>query len=70
MSKPIPLITTKEAAAYLSLKPATLIRYRWQGIGPKYIRPGGGRAVRYSLTDLDAWIAANTVAGSVSGVAA
>ena len=64
------LISTKEAAAYLGLKPASLIRYRWLGTGPRYVRPGGGRAVRYSIKDLDDWIAANTVHSGSSRVVA
>jgi predicted DNA-binding transcriptional regulator AlpA len=60
------LITTKEAADYLNLSPASLIRYRWQGAGPRFVRPGGGRAVRYSISDLQAWVSSNTVGAGPS----
>lgn len=52
-----PLIDTVQAAERLGgLKPNTLEGWRVQGIGPRYIKIG--RLVRYSLDDLDAYIAA------------
>jgi predicted DNA-binding transcriptional regulator AlpA len=51
-----PLLTTKEAAAYLSLQPCTLEKWRSQNKGPKS-RKVGSKVVRYQLSDLDAFIA-------------
>lgn len=54
------LITTKEAAVCLGVQPTTLEIWRSTGrCGPPFIRIG--RAVRYKLADLDAWVAARTV---------
>jgi excisionase family DNA binding protein len=50
------LLTTKEAATYLNLSVAALVRYRWAGKGPAYIKLGDGRSIRYRLEDLEAWI--------------
>ncbi len=48
------LLTTTEAANYLSLKPSTLEVWRFYGKGPVFLKIG--RAVRYRLNDLDAYI--------------
>lgn len=47
-------LTTPQAAAYLSLSPNTLNRWRWTGDGPRFVKLG--RSVRYRLNDLDAWM--------------
>ena len=53
------LVDTLQAAERLGgLKPNTLEGWRVQGIGPRYIKIG--RLVRYSLDDLDAYIAAQS----------
>lgn len=49
------LVDTKAAAAYLALEPGTLENWRYLQKGPRVTRPGG-RAVRYDVRDLDAWI--------------
>jgi hypothetical protein len=56
-------MNTIEAAAYLERPRRTLEAWRYQGVGPPYIRAGiGMRAkVRYRLSDLDAWLDAQTV---------
>lgn len=54
------VLTTEQAAAYLSVPPLTLVEWRTErraGFGPKVIKKGG--FVRYRKTDLDAWLAAN-----------
>jgi len=48
------LLTTVQAASYLIVKPATLLKWRGIAIGPSYIKVG--RAVRYSKRDLDLWL--------------
>lgn len=49
------LLTTKEAAPYLGVSEAFLERDRWAGARIPFIRIGA-RAVRYRLSDLDAYI--------------
>jgi len=51
-----PLLTAKEAADYLRLKPGTLSHWRCEGKGPRFIGGGHGRRVTYRRSDLDAWI--------------
>lgn len=53
------LLTEKQAAEYTGYRPATFRQSRWTGqLGghpaPKSIKIG--RAVRYEITELDAWI--------------
>jgi len=53
------LVTTPAAAEYLgNLKPNTLEIWRIQGTGPAYKKIG--RLVRYSIEDLDQYIAAQS----------
>ncbi|MCC5810036.1 MAG: helix-turn-helix domain-containing protein [Ectothiorhodospiraceae bacterium] len=59
-------LTTPQAAAYLSLSPNTLTRWRWSGDGPRFCKYG--RAVRYNRDDLDQWIRESS-RGSTSEVA-
>lgn len=57
---PSPLLTEAEAANLLRLAPATLARWRWRGDrGPAHRKLGG--AVRYALSDLQAFIAQSEV---------
>ena len=50
------LLTTAEAAEYLSVSRRTLTRWLAEGIGPPSIKlPSGAR--RYRKADLDRWIA-------------
>lgn len=49
-------LNTREAAAWLSLSPRTLDRYRVSGDGPAFHRFGG--RVRYQVADLEAWASA------------
>jgi predicted DNA-binding transcriptional regulator AlpA len=56
---PPPMLTTKEAAAYLKLSKSSLDKMRMHpGAGPIYVKMGP-RRVAYRLADLDAWIAGN-----------
>lgn len=50
------LMTTAEAATFLSLSPRTLESWRSKLVGPKYIKPVGGSAVRYRAADLEQWV--------------
>ncbi len=58
-----PLLHERDAAQRLGLTEASLQKYRYLGTGPAFVRPGGRKrgAVRYQLSDLDEWIAANRV---------
>ncbi len=49
-------LNTREAAAWLSLSPRTLDRYRVSGDGPAFHRFGG--RVRYAVADLEEWASA------------
>lgn len=49
------LLTTAEAATYLSLSPRTLEAWRSQLVGPPHIKISG-RAVRYRPEDLEQWV--------------
>ncbi len=46
----------KVVAGTLNVKVATLRRWRWAGKGPRFLKIGG--AVRYDLSDLEAFITA------------
>lgn len=53
------LVTTPQAAEYLgNLKPNTLEIWRIRGEGPRYRKIG--RLVRYAVSDLDAYLEAQT----------
>jgi excisionase family DNA binding protein len=57
MSTALPqhIMTTPQAAAYLGLGITTLEKWRLvRNNGPKFLRLG--RAIRYRLKDLDAWL--------------
>lgn len=47
-------LTASEAAFYLRTSKSTLAKRRMKGCGPAFVRIG--RAVRYRLSDLDAWM--------------
>lgn len=55
------LLTSREAAAYLSVAPETLDNWRCQGRGPAFIKttPSSRGKVRYRLSDIAAWQDAN-----------
>ncbi len=49
------LLTTKQAASYLSLSPAFLERDRWAGAKIPFVKLGS-RSIRYRLSDLDIYL--------------
>lgn len=51
-------LTTEEAAAALGLALGTLINWRSQGKGPKFLKPSPG-VVRYHIDAIDEWMTAN-----------
>ena len=56
------LLREQEAAKILGISIRCLQAWRFQGRGPKYVKLGA--AVRYRPTDLDQFIAQNTVAAT------
>jgi predicted DNA-binding transcriptional regulator AlpA len=56
---PSPLLTTSQVAEILHLAKVTVATYRMKGKGPVFIRMG--KAIRYRLSDLQAWMDANAV---------
>ena len=55
-------LDTRAAANYLNLKPATLEAWRTRGGGPRYVRLG--TAIRYRLSDIEAYVEARTEAST------
>lgn len=53
------LLNTDQAATFLSKPAATLTRWRFEGVGPPFVKLG--KAVRYKREDLEAFIEANRV---------
>lgn len=49
------LLDEKAAANFLGLVPRTMQSWRQKGIGPAYVKISA-RCLRYSLSDLQAWI--------------
>ena len=49
------LLTTRQAAKFLGLKPSCLENWRWKGYGPPYVQVTR-RAIRYRREDLDAFV--------------
>ncbi len=56
------LLTQAEAAELLAVQPASLEKWRWAGEGPRYHKVG--RLVRYSLEDLERWLAGRAVSST------
>ncbi len=53
------LLTRRQAAEFLGLKPQTLEVWAAKRTGPPFVRVGG--VVRYRQSDLDEWIESRTV---------
>lgn len=62
-----PLLNDQQAAEQLGMSPATLRSWRCRGIGPAFIKMGNGSKapVRYSESDLEAFVAQSRVTSSV-----
>lgn len=59
LTHPQNTITEQDAAPYLGLSRAWLRVARREGRGPAYLRIG--RAIRYRVSDLDAYLAAHRI---------
>lgn len=54
------LVSPVVLAEYLGTTKGALAQMRYRGMGPKFIKLGA-KAVRYSMTDVNDWLAANTM---------
>lgn len=61
-------ITGDEVADLVRVHPATVRRWRAEGIGPRFVR--AGRLVRYRRADVDAWLSRGAGSQEVAGVVA
>lgn len=61
-------VDTKGAAERIGLASKTLENMRTRGDGPQFMKLG--RAVRYRIADLDAWMAARLVSSTSERAAA
>jgi len=58
------MLTTKEAAGLLGIKPTTLRQWRYLGRGPAFVKYHGDRGrCMYRRRDVDRWIARNRRTG-------
>lgn len=62
------LLTTKEAAPLVGVRPKTLENWRVLGRGPVHIR--AGTRVAYDVADIEAWKASHRVTSTSQSVAA
>lgn len=62
MSDRRPLATSAEVAAYLRRTVGTLANWRYQGVGPTWIKTGG--AVRYRWSDIERWLESQAHGGA------
>jgi excisionase family DNA binding protein len=62
------LLTRPEAAQVLRVKVGTLGQWAYRGVGPRFFRPDGGRAL-YRKSDLDAWLAGGEIVPGRVGLA-
>ncbi|MFF9687296.1 helix-turn-helix domain-containing protein [Streptomyces sp. NPDC014623] len=56
-------LTPAQAGQLMGVSPQTLANWRWQGIGPAYIKltPGRGGRIRYNRAAVEAWMCSRTV---------
>jgi predicted DNA-binding transcriptional regulator AlpA len=62
-----PLMNEHQAAALLGVAVKTLRNWRCRGDGPKFVKLGGGRMVRYRESDLSAFIERDVRASTSDG---
>lgn len=57
------LLDPKQVHAEYGIAPQTLANYRWQGIGPAYVKttPTKHGRVKYRRSAIEAWLDAQTV---------
>ncbi|MGY4543136.1 putative DNA-binding transcriptional regulator AlpA [Arthrobacter sp. UYNi723] len=54
------LVSPVALAEYLGTTTGALAQMRYRGMGPRFIKLGA-KAVRYSMSDVNAWLLANTM---------
>jgi predicted DNA-binding transcriptional regulator AlpA len=54
-------VTENEAATVLGVSRGTLSNWRSERRGPAYVRLGGGRVIRYKLSEIEAFAEAHRV---------
>ena len=52
------LAKPEEVAEHIGVSIGHLAQMRFRGTGPRFVRPTGGRAVRYDWADVEAYIEA------------
>ncbi|GMV70895.1 MAG: DNA-binding protein [Leptolyngbya sp. PLA2] len=62
------LLTTEEAARYLSISAKEMERMRREGRGPRWAK-FSRKLVRYSIEELREWVAQRTVSNTAEGKA-
>lgn len=63
-----PLLTPKEVADWLRIKPDTLQKMRRYGRGPRFVMVGS-KAPRYKLSEVQAYVDARTVENTTQACA-
>jgi hypothetical protein len=56
------LLAPAEVSGQTKIPEATLAQWRWQGLGPKYLKLGAH--VRYRRRDLESWLSENERGGA------
>lgn len=58
-----PLLTPNQVQAQYGIAVKTMANYRWQGIGPAYVKtnPSKYGRVKYRRSAIEAWLDAQTV---------
>ena len=64
--RPSPYLTQEDIATRWAISPRTLERWRWLGIGPRYLKIRG--RVRYRQEDIDTYEAAQVRESTSGGV--
>lgn len=57
------LLTPRRVHEEYGFSPGTLANWRWQGLGPAYIKttPKKAGRIKYRRSDIEAWLRAQTV---------
>jgi len=65
-----PLWTSRQTADFCNFSERHLERLRRKGTGPKFMRLGGEKTVRYDPPDVEEWLATQKVSSTSEEVAA
>lgn len=64
MSERDELLTERQVADWLQVSVRTVQHWRHTGQGPAWVKVNGGRLVRYRVSDVDEFLAADTRGGA------